>query len=313
MKCRWIAILPAVLAAAGCSATPPVGSTAVDIARPELAALCADEHGPGIQEMPEDHARLKDLARQAESLMRAGTTAPLAELRKQLDRKRCALRLARPSRRRLTPAEIYRARAGGVLILGTVFKCKKCPRRHARAACAFALSASGACVTNYHVLDKKDDLALVAMTREGKVFPVKEVLAASKDDDVAILRLDTGGEALNPLALSPSAPAVGTPVCVISHPVHRFYTLSCGHVSRYYRRRVSAGRTVPMMAVTADFARGSSGAPVLDDCGNAAGLVSNTQSVYYHIVKGRKENLQMVFKQCVPADRVRRLIGAEDR
>jgi hypothetical protein len=37
-------------------------------------------------------------------------------------------------------------------------------------------------------------------------------------------------------------------------------------------------------------------------------LVASTESLYYHVVDGRKEDLQMVFKHCVPAENVLKLI-----
>ena len=35
------------------------------------------------------------------------------------------------------------------------------------------------------------------------------------------------------------------------------------------------------MGVTAEYARGSSGGPVMDDAGNVIGMVSSTNSIYY--------------------------------
>ena len=55
------------------------------------------------------------------------------------------------------------------------------------------------------------------------------------------------------------------------------------------------------MSVTADFARGSSGAPIFDGLGNVVGMVASTISVYYDDEDGRQKNLQMVLKNCVPA------------
>jgi len=63
-----------------------------------------------------------------------------------------------------------------------------------------------------------------------------------------------------------------------------------------------------MMAVTADFARGSSGGPAFNDCGNVVGFVCSTSSVYYKVGQGRKDDLQMVFKNCVTAASVLKLI-----
>ena len=55
------------------------------------------------------------------------------------------------------------------------------------------------------------------------------------------------------------------------------------------------------MSVTADFAKGSSGAPILDLNGNVVGMVASTKSVYYDEENGLQKDLQMVMKNCVPA------------
>jgi S1-C subfamily serine protease len=94
---------------------------------------------------------------------------------------------------------------------------------------------------------------------------------------------------------------------VISHPDRRFYTLTDGIVSRY-STSTGGGKKTSVMMITADFARGSSGGPVFNDCGAVVGYVGSTVSVYYNVDKGRKDNLQMVFKQCIPTGNVLKLI-----
>ncbi len=95
---------------------------------------------------------------------------------------------------------------------------------------------------------------------------------------------------------------------LISHPKPRFYTLSEGRVSRYFIRR-QGERRVPMMSITADFGRGSSGAPVLNTKGHVVGIATSTESVYYSEEDGQQKNLQMVFKHCIPVQQLRKLIG----
>jgi hypothetical protein len=62
------------------------------------------------------------------------------------------------------------------------------------------------------------------------------------------------------------------------------------------------------MTITADFARGSSGAPVLNDNGELAGIVRSTESICYEVEKGQQQDLQMVFKTCVPSASLLKLI-----
>jgi S1-C subfamily serine protease len=186
------------------------------------------------------------------------------------------------------------------------FKCSKCTRWHASPASGLLIAPDGTFVTTYHVVNDAKKHTLIAMTRDGTVYPVGEVLAASREDDVVILRLGAAGVEFRPVALSDDAP-VGALVCVISHPAKRFYVLTQGVVSRYFRR-TKDGQRVTRMSITADFARGSSGAPVFNERGAVVGLVGSTESVYYKVTKGKKENLQMVFKQCAPASSILKLI-----
>ncbi|MCY3023826.1 MAG: serine protease [Planctomycetota bacterium] len=166
------------------------------------------------------------------------------------------------------------------------------------------IGPGGVCVTNYHVVNAPKWETLVAMTSDGRVLPVKKVLAASQPDDVAIIQVDADN--LVPLALAPDAP-VGSRVRVLHHPDGRFYTLTEGMVARYFTTHKGGGHTT-MMAITADYARGSSGGPVFDDRGAVVGMVASTTSIYYEEKEGRKENLQMVIKECVPAANVLKLI-----
>lgn len=264
----------------------------------------ADPRGEPV--LIDDKGLSNRLLRISEQLVKDGKVTPLAELRAQLGRRACTLDLGAAPTRRMTPDRIYATYRPSVLVLAGVFKCGKCTRWHATTMVGFLITGSGALVTNYHAVDNAKHVTLVAMTHDGRVLPVKEILAASKDDDVAILQLDAAGLRFRPVALSTSAPA-GAPVSVISHPAKRFYTLTRGVVSRYFGHK-TRGKMIPRMHITADFARGSSGGPVFNEYGAVVGLVKSTTSIYYDASEGKKGNLQMVFKECVPASQVLQLI-----
>jgi hypothetical protein len=256
---------------------------------------------------------MRNLIASATKLVDSGKAAPMESLVRQLNRTQCRLSLPSRLTRQLTHSEVYRRNLDGVLVVAGLYKCAKCTKWHASPASGFALTSTGAIVTNYHLIEGKEKKkkALVAMTRDGKTYGVREVLAAGRADDVVILQLDMGSAKLKPLALAPEA-AVGEQVTVISHPDRRFYSLSEGVVSRYSRRRTRRG-TTRVVAITADFARGSSGAPVFDGRGNVAAMVASTSSVYYTETRNKQQDLQMVFKQCVPSASILKLIAGSGR
>jgi len=60
------------------------------------------------------------------------------------------------------------------------------------------------------------------------------------------------------------------------------------------------------MCITADYARGSSGGPVLNEQGAVVGMVCSTRTTYYGEKDKEKDNdVQMVVKFCIPADSIR--------
>jgi serine protease Do len=198
--------------------------------------------------------------------------------------------------------------AAAVYLIGSVYKCDKCDDWHAGGiASAWALTRDGVMVSNHHVFEKATGAAMGVSDREGKTYPIVEILAADKAADVAIFRVKA--DDLTPLALGTPA-KIGSGVRVISHPDRRFYMQTSGEVSRYHQRaaRMDDPATV-WMNITADYAKGSSGGPVIDEAGAVVGMVSSTQSIYYNSNNGQpKGPLQMVVKNCVPVAAIRALI-----
>ena len=191
-----------------------------------------------------------------------------------------------------------------VAVVGGVYKCDKCTRWHVAPASGF-LIAEDLVVTNYHVVDNPERSGLAVRLFDGRVFMVEDVVASSERYDLVVLRLPKTG--IKPIALGQAAP-VGAKVDLISHPNHKFYTLSEGRVARYFVTERNR-RAVPAMAITADFGKGSSGAPVLNEQGQVVGVAASTESLYYTEKDGEQKNLQMVFKNCVPVSQLRELIG----
>jgi hypothetical protein len=173
--------------------------------------------------------------------------------------------------------EIYRRSAAAAVLVGTAYKCDKCTKWHHTLASGFAVTADGVIATNHHVAANPTAEAMGVMTADGRFFPVLEVLAADKAHDVALLRTDAKDLAFLPLR--DDAPA-GSPIRCYSHPANSFGCLSEGIIARYARLHESERNGAVFMQITADYARGSSGGPVLDAYGNVVGMVASTSAVF---------------------------------
>jgi hypothetical protein len=147
----------------------------------------------------------------------------------------------------------------------------------------------------------------------------------NKAADVAVFRIAATG--LTPLPVAAAAPRVGAWVGVLGHPGDRYYTFSQGHVSRYERVKPEDGPEERWMAVTAEFAYGSSGSPVLDRTGAVVGMAAMTENIDYpepepaprDASKDKEKKdpppaksgtlLQMVVKLTTPAAELWKVIG----
>jgi S1-C subfamily serine protease len=125
---------------------------------------------------------------------------------------------------------------------------------------------------------------------------------------LAILKIDADGLTPLPVATAAEAAPVTAPIGIISHPAHHFYSYTAGVVSRRTTMRLS-GHAVDTIAVTAEYARGSSGAPVFNSRGQVVAIVKSTDSVYHSLKDGKPQNLQMVFKICIPSTSLLELIA----
>lgn len=233
------------------------------------------------------------------------------DYQKKLVNDSCHVELIQANKNALCSGSLYNRAKNGVLIFGSLFNCGKCPKDHLLTSSAFLISKDGICVTNYHVFKSLNpneptnyETAFV-MNYQGDVFPVVEVLAGSKEDDLAVFKINTRGKHLQPLSLGKDQEP-GAGIHVISHPDSRFYTYANGHVGRSYIRR---GTTSQRQTITAEFARGSSGAPVLDNRGNVAGLVAGTVNIYY---RPNGEHFQMTVKDIIPVSRLHKLLNGSE-
>lgn len=255
-----------------------------------------------------DSAFRSRFERELTELFDEGKTTDMAALKQQLGRDRARIDLPERVTESMTFPELYRQCRGGVLAVGYLYKCTRCTKLHLNPSTGFVLTASGVIATAYHVVDNARAEAFGAMTLDKEVFAVKEVLAASSTDDIAILQLDGAG--FQPLPLSPDAP-VGTSVAMIGHPSRQFYMLTTGVISRYFTRYDGGVETL-MMSATAEIGGGASGGPLLDTTGSVVGMASTTRPILADAHGEDGKNVQMVIKQYVPASAILDLVTSDE-
>ncbi len=269
-------------------------------------AFCLSSYAKTTPIVVNDTKILKSFETDMGKLAEAGQMVNTDDLLPNLARTSCNIALPSLSTEKLD--NVYATAAQSVVVIGSVYKCDKCPLWHAGSvATGWVLTSDGIMVTNYHVFNGKKAEGFGIRTLDGKVAPIVEILAASAKDDIAIFRVK--GEGFKPLAIGQDA-GVGASIHIIAHPDKRFFTYTAGNISRYFRKASNVGGQIDAMAVTADFARGSSGGPVVNNLGNVVGMVSSTRSLYAttNSKKDPKRNFQMVIGNCVPAESIRKLI-----
>lgn len=275
-----------------------------------------------------DEEMLKKMEVAMLAMHREKKGADAATLRSQMNRTTCELALP-PAKPFDKDGNIYDQLHDSVVVVGCLEDCgeKSCKEPHLNTASGFIIREDGIIVTNHHVVDGnlKYDYPMAVMTPDGKIFPVAEVLASNKNSDIAILRIQ-GAAGLDALPLKPRDAPVGTRIMVISHPEGVLYYMTEGIVSRYCVEPESGGK---MMNVTAPFAGGSSGAPVINGQGEVVGMVASSLSLSYDeipVVVGNKNTIkvtedidnkdtkvigldhEMTINYCVPVSAIRAIL-----
>lgn len=271
----------------------------------------------------DDEAFEREASAAAALLHKAGKLVPLKELRAQPRRPHCELALPEPRKDALRPQEINRLVRGSTVAVAEFFKCSKCKDWHFESSSGF-VAAAGVVSTCLHVVDVKDEEPkqnyLVVADARGRVFPVTEVLAASAVSDTCLLRVP--GLDLPPLPLGRNA-QVGDPVFCLSHPDGNHWMFTSGMVSRYFISREEAAETgrkgkpkkpetALYLNITAEFSPGSSGAPVVDECGNVIGQVEaiTTSIEEEKDEKGKSvaTSYGMPVRSCISSEEIAKLV-----
>jgi tetratricopeptide (TPR) repeat protein len=154
----------------------------------------------------------------------------------------------------------------------------------------FFIDKKGQVVTNYHVL--KEGSRSEINTSDGQSYPVKAVIAEDSEGDLIRVLVETPGEKITPLPLSPGLPQVGEKIFIMGTPLGLEKTVSDGIVS--------AIREIPgfgkIIQVTAPISPGSSGSPVLNMKGEVIGVAT------FFIMAGQNLNF------AIPGERISKMI-----
>jgi S1-C subfamily serine protease len=232
--------------------------------------------------------------------------------------KRVDLNLAKASKKILAPSDMYVQIKRATVITACAYLCPRCNNVHLSESSGYLIDSKGIMVTNYHVMaqyafmkDGNKPVGFFARLSDGRTYAVKAVLAASKKNDLSVLQLETNGESKLPALPLASAAKVGDHVYVLGHPKGMHYFFSQGDVTNKYFENAGEpdGKFLrEMMTISADYATGSSGGPVVDVFGNVVGTVSNTNMLMH---SEQNPSVQMVVKNTVPVESLWKLIRSE--
>lgn len=274
----------------------------------------------------DDEALEARIAAACEAARGAGTLVAAKALADQLaSAPTFELRPAPVRQQSLAPADLFATVRPSTRIVGHYYKCKECGEWHFSGASGFCIDDHGNVATCAHVVAPDDTMVeayLVVADLRGGVWPVQKVAAAAAAPDVCVLQTAERGTVPLPLR---ATVRTGEPVWCLSHPDHQFGFFSGGLVARRYLLREPAPEPAkgdakhgkPDLArpatawlhVTCDFAKGSSGAPIVDAAGNVVGVAQSTTTVVYD-ESTVPVDTQMVFKNAAPAAALLALGGA---
>lgn len=194
-----------------------------------------------------------------------------------------SIALPPPGTQPLRAREIADRAAAAHVRAGWIYQCTKCSNWHSNLAGGYAI-ARDTIVTAHHVLDApatmKPGTGCPVIVRKGdEIIPIRGIIAADESSDTIIVRV--GVNDLRPLSLVGDVRTGDTVYC-LSDPRGVSSYFSTGIVNRHYTREKGSADDPrdQRLHVSTDWAQGSSGAAVLDECGNAIGHVSKIRTLY---------------------------------
>lgn len=279
-------------------------------------SACANDNG-GVVYRNYDRFEY-DILRQFKDSGFVSTFTSMPELKRRAmqlqDNQPVNATVLKESKKALTGVQLVKDRSESALLI-----CRYSPKLVENecvkiGASAIIVSEDGICISNYHVfqsiieqsvpLSPLDSVYFVA-TQSGKIYGITSVLAFSRTADIAVFKIDLRGDKVPAIPLGHDLMA-GEPINAITHPIRHYFYYSRGVVAR----TICSDENQPFTnraEITADYAKGSSGGPLMDDNGNLAGMVTATQSIYYEDYP--QTSLQMVVKSIIPVSTIRLLLN----
>lgn len=199
------------------------------------------------------------------------------------------------------------------LRVGYCYLCPRCDNWHLNLAGGYPI-ADDVVATCDHVVDTQTDMRegyLIVADHEGHVHPVTSVLARSIAMDAALIQC--AGATFAPLALQAGARQGAAAYCY-STPMGQQGYFSDGIINRFFWNQKYTGGEKAQLDVarhlrvnfSTDWAPGSSGSAVVDQCGNVLGHVSQISS----LSKDRSSAAFVTLHTGIPAHGVKLLAEA---
>jgi putative serine protease PepD len=170
----------------------------------------------------------------------------------------------------------------------------------------FVVSSDGEIVTNEHVVDGAQQVTVMLGTSDQQLPAT--IVAADASKDLALLKVDTGGNTLHPLTFGDSSNIqVGDTTYAIGNPLGLDHTFTSGIVSALGRQIQAPDGTPIDNAIQTDAAinPGNSGGALLNSSGQVIGV--NSQIASTGASGGEAGNVGIGF--AIPSNTVRDFIA----
>lgn len=225
----------------------------------------------------EDEHFESDASKVTERLAKEGKLVSYTELAKSAPKHHNATPISSTEDHALAPTELAERLRHSTVAMGLRYQESNSKKwRFMIGATAFAV-APETLSTSLHVMTIDPTLMreaqAVAVTEDGKVLPVTEIIASSDRADTCLIKVP--GLTLPSLPLRGGV-RPGEPIWCMSHPDGFAYMFTGGQVARISRDRYDEKHQPALhVEVTAEYCPGSSGGAVTDAAGNVVAQVAS--------------------------------------